>query len=257
MADDARIDLPQNKEGICFTCGYMGAYLPGQGDIPAAGSMLLFEATWSLRESGELWRAGASAELSTMPQCARLVREPIEELAELLSQGRRKAAATRDVLKKNRECEKWCQYTPHFSPKEHLVEARMLEIEKMRREQAELIADVQRQVMVEQTKIAAEHAKTAQLQGDILSRMEAHERESSRETTKFNRWFVALAVVAAILALGQIVVPDGLPLISYRPGQDIHIVLEEPTRSPSPVAEALTPPPSLGPTPPRASPQPQ
>jgi hypothetical protein len=212
MADESRLDLPHDTEGICFTCGYMGAYLPGQGDVPAAGSMLIFEATWGLRERGELWRAGASAELSTMPQCARLVHDPIKELSDLLLQDMERTAATREVLRKNRGCEKWCQYTTHFSPKEHLQEARMLEIEKMRQEQTKMIADITQRGQESMIQISE---ATRQVSADHLELA----KTVNRSSTWYQRAFLALALVALTLALAPLAYPNGFSgLTEHAPG---------------------------------------
>lgn len=125
-------------------------------------------------------------------------------------------AAVRRVLRVPREqCVeegKWYAYVEYFDPKWHYEDWRMLELEKLRQEQAKMMADVQQALLTEQAAIAAEHARTAEAHKAIFER-------SERQATWFQRAFIALAIVALTLALAPLAYPNGVAwLVDHAPG---------------------------------------
>ncbi len=136
-----------------------------------------------------------------------------------------------------------------------------MELEKLRQQQAQMIADAeqrgqesQRQIMQAHKEVTEKLASIATDQGEASARQE-------KSNTRFNRLFLAIGLFAVLLALAPLAYPDGVgPVVDHAPwaveprSQPIVIVLPSPVASDEPT---LTPTPSLGSSPGMASPQPQ
>lgn len=78
-----------------------------------------------------------TGEIDCMPVCfmrvADLPRE-VERILQSPTESIGKADATSRVFNLNRVCESWCQYTPGFDPKDHLIEFKARRLEHDRQE---------------------------------------------------------------------------------------------------------------------------
>ena len=123
-----------SNEGKCKTCGFLSLYPPTAN----VATPKYFEVVEENRESGRVEKVTPSdfqgpviAEIRCYKREVNLVQECLEkakkENCELMK-------ASLMVFEKDRQCPKWYQYTPGFSPKEHLDELKGAELEKSRRD---------------------------------------------------------------------------------------------------------------------------
>jgi hypothetical protein len=122
-------------------------------------------------------------------------------------------AAMRQVFQQARGesgggCGSWYEWVEYFDPTWHYEDWRMLELERSRQALARDIAELDLRSAEEQTKIAEQHAKTA----DALLELS---RRSDDQTKRYNFLFAAIAVIALVLALGQIAYPNGIDGVHF------------------------------------------
>ena len=118
----------------------------------------------------------------------------------------------------------------------------MERLEELRQQNALKIAELESQartdmitILAEQTKIAIEHAKTAEALRELSERSDNQGSAFNKQTTTFNKSFVLLGFIALVLALGQIFYPSGISGI-HSPFAAIEtpIVVVLPTTQPLP-----------------------
>jgi len=108
---------------------------------------------------GSLHAIEGSGSISTKPVCMKQI--PIgKEIDTIATSGSPSEAfkrileeACKQVFNADRACKEWIQYTPGFSPKEHLVEEKVLTLEEMRKAQDERLSEMSRQVQENSRKI--------------------------------------------------------------------------------------------------------
>ena len=132
------------------------------------------------------------------------------------------------VIKKNRtgSCYDFFIYVQGLDPVWHYQDRLMQTLEELRRANALKIANLELEMMKEQAKIAAEHAKTASVLNVVFERSERQADQYNRQTRTFNFWFLAVGFVAIVLALAPLLFPRGLPWIADRlNGEDSPVIV--------------------------------
>jgi hypothetical protein len=137
------------------------------------------------------------------------------------------------VLDEDRKCPLWHGWHEGFSPKEHLEEERLAQLEEARRANDLKIAELDQRsqdathaMMEEHTKISAEHAKTAEALRDISARNE-------RQTSWFNGFFLIIGLAALILAIAAFAYPNGATwVVDHAPGAERDVTTPVPQSTP-------------------------
>src|SRR5437773_8746689 len=159
----------------CITCGFLCKYVPGD-DVPTPK---FFEMESKDREIGkayELTISRTSGRASSVPACFRGVEDAQNDFARITS--RSSSDQFYEIVNRDRQCDKWIQYEPGFSPMDHLQDLRMNELE------------LKRQVF--------EHG------------MEADNKSFMGELHRSNRNLqIFLAIVVAIFTIAQMAFPNG------------------------------------------------
>ena len=130
----------QTLEGRCISCGYLCKRI----DLLTA---TVFEASAEDRSYFNLVSHPESPR-STRIWCfvyKETLYEEFEKLTELYGRTRDNAQISGEIITRDINCPKWISYKPFMSPKEHLEEFKMLELEQ-RREDFELkLEEINRQ----------------------------------------------------------------------------------------------------------------
>ena len=193
--------LGKDYPGTCLSCGLLGFTRPPAYNDPISRVQ---ELSADRRWYGN--RLTHVARLYCFEKMARIQAEVDEEEEQIRAtdsfkpeseEDTERAQAMRAVFTRPRpKCTDqgaWYQYVDFLDPKWHFEDRRTMELERLRQEQAKMIANMQK----EQSVTAAEHAKTA----------EAHKRLfelSDRKNTLFWWAFIVLAVISLIVALGNL-----------------------------------------------------
>ena len=242
----------EDFRGRCHGCGFLAKRAVGPRQLP--------EVWFEMREEDRMWGMAFThvpdtwiGQISTMPVCYRLQRPeiwPLEAGAELPGDGDHNREIATAQFTRDRKCGAWMAYQHGMSPRDHLVEWKTLELERMRREHEDRLAEITTTVLIEQATAAAEHAKTAEAHLKIA---EAHkataenlvivsekvhrlQEEGGQSSLRYNRRFLFLAglsAVLSVLALGQLVFPNGVPGIRWDDNSGTIVVLT-PTPLPTP-----------------------
>jgi hypothetical protein len=181
----------------CVSCGFLGKH-----------RFSWFEVTLEERALGSL--AKANAEPRVVPGCIRgvadLARERDGNLAALRENGepvadaegnvnvRAERQALLEVLNLDRRCSDWYPYTPGFSPKEHLEELRMAQLEQERRDHELALAQLRRDSDERGDKIA-----------ESLRQVTV---ETAKFTTKWTYFAFGVAVLGVALVAAAYFFPD-------------------------------------------------
>ncbi|MEE8346665.1 MAG: hypothetical protein V3S20_04885 [Dehalococcoidia bacterium] len=185
-----------------------------------------------------------------MPWCYKnVVPGPFGELTELLFERKEQDVPSPNigpadaivVLKKDRQCRLWQSFHPGRTLDQHYDEWRMLEIEKMRREQTELMM-----------RIMEDHKQITENLAEISESQASLQEAEGATNTRFNVLFVIIASLTFLLALTPLAYPDGIDwIVDHAPGATNNQALVEvaPTPGSSPSVVAPTPTLSLGSTP--------
>jgi hypothetical protein len=104
---------------------------------------------------------------------------------------------TKKVLQEDRQCPKWHQYTPGFSPQQHLEEERALELE-LKRQQFEQRMDKENK--------------------EFTVRLDVRNR-------RFQFWLAVVlgifAIAEVLAAFVQVAFPNGWPWLMHKVGADV------------------------------------
>ncbi len=176
--------------GRCVSCGFLAKHRDRW-----------HEATEEERETGTLLQGGAGweHEINTVPACfVRAADLPAEYQAGLRTPAESLESgdtvlrrATLNIVTRDRGCPQWYPYSPGFSPKEHLEELRMMQLEDERRKHDLELAALQREA--DQRSLA------------IADALRATTDATAQFTTKWTYIAVGLAAAALIvLAIGYI-----------------------------------------------------
>jgi ElaB/YqjD/DUF883 family membrane-anchored ribosome-binding protein len=98
------------------------------------------------------------------------------------------------IINRDRGCPEWYPYTPGFSPKEHLEELRMRQLEEDRRKHDLELARLQRE---------AEERSQA-----VAEALRAATEATGRFTTKWGYIAVGIAILALLLVAAGYLFPD-------------------------------------------------
>jgi len=114
----------------CITCGFLCKYVPGD-DVPMPK---FFEMEKEEREKSLAFRPTITyrGDVASVPACFRGVDDVQSNFASITS--RSPSDKFYEIINRNRQCKKWKQYDPGFSPIDHLQEWRMNELELKRQE---------------------------------------------------------------------------------------------------------------------------
>jgi hypothetical protein len=201
----ARYPGNQNR---CVSCGFFGKH-----KIDWLEVSLEERATGVLRTAEAGW--------FTQPACIRGAADLAEERGKNLAErqaGQSLADAERnanmagvresllDVLNFDRECPEWYPYTPGFSPKEHVEQLQMMQLEADRRTHELQLAKLR----AEADQRAAE---AAQRSVEISTKLHEVSKETARFTTHWTYVAVALAGAALLVILANYLFPDAGPAI--------------------------------------------
>lgn len=133
----------KDREGKCISCGFLAKFDAHYEGPPP----YIYEMPPRGRDTGEVSgiRLWANREILGFPQCYANVANLWGEIdSATRAGGMDRFAAAREVFSKERHCAKWHQYTPGFSPQQHLEEERMLELELKRQQFEKQMADDQK-----------------------------------------------------------------------------------------------------------------
>ena len=121
----------QESDGRCASCGFLSQFDAHLDGPPPH----LYEYPSRDREQGgpTVVRLAKDRLIYTFPRCYRNCLDIFQEISMLEKDGTSSVLATLEVLKEDRQCQKWHPYTPGFSPQEHLEDIRMQELELARR----------------------------------------------------------------------------------------------------------------------------
>ncbi len=118
------------RSGWCLSCGFLAK-------APAVESKYTSippfqEIAYGERDIGGVWsQPGSSKGTDAVVICFRLVPDFVEDLRKELQEGADGERISQAVIRKDRDCCKWYPYTPGFTPKEHLEELKIAQLERM------------------------------------------------------------------------------------------------------------------------------
>src|SRR6185436_20538026 len=127
----------------CITCGFLCKHVP-DGDIPTPK---FFEMDSANRKSGEVFRHTVNSFRGSVyahPMCFRGIDTVNRELETASDSNTRFL----EIATKERQCGKWILYEHGFSPKDHLQDLRMNELELKRQQFQKQMADDQNNLML-------------------------------------------------------------------------------------------------------------
>jgi hypothetical protein len=188
--------MAEQERGRCVSCGFVGRH-----------AFEWYEVSQDERDTGRLYTATPDGRrsrttLGCIKNAANLVQERGEKLtirlagrpiadAEGIVDVAAEYGALRDVLTTDRQCSKWYPYTQGFSPKEHVEELRMMQLEEDRRKHDLSLAQLQSQSDERAVSIAESlHQVTVSLKDVTV--------ETGRFTTKWTYIAFAVAALAVI-----------------------------------------------------------
>ena len=131
--------------GRCVNCGFLGK-LRRQIDAET----IVYEATRYNRENGALWRYSGwpnPRDISTQINCFRNAANLQKELVDALTMaGQQDREAenkhTLAIIGETRKCKSWYQWTEYSSPKEHLEEMKIEQLQRFNRNMSIFLAIV-------------------------------------------------------------------------------------------------------------------
>jgi hypothetical protein len=185
--------MAEQDKGRCVSCGFIGRH-----------AFEWFEVSQGERDTGNLYtatRGGISTKLGCIRNAANLAQERGEKLAIRLAgksivdaEGIVDVAAEyealRDVLNTDRQCSEWYPYTQGFSPKEHVEQLQMMQLEEDRRQHDLALAQLQGK--------ADERAVTI---AESLHNVTVTLKDVTIATGKFTTKWTYIAFVVAVLAV--------------------------------------------------------
>jgi len=193
----------------CWSCGFCGYRRTGTLERVEVLDADMRQ-TGELQDGMDLW---CWQEQSHLPRETDESEETFDQRTKFYDNMRTKrSAAVREVLEKPRplcvERKKWHGYRDGLDIKDHYDEWHTMQLEELRQQQTVMMV----KIAEEQTKIAAEHARTAEAHKVIFER-------ADRESGWFQRAFFMLALIALVLALAPLAYPSGLSwLTDHAPG---------------------------------------
>ena len=122
-------------EGMCSACGFLSKRTESRGGV----TQTYYETTHNERASADLFTHSPdkfTGPVDSLPFCFRNAASLTTELGQISTANESLSTqqAMQRVIRKDRKCPKWYPYTPDYSPKEHLEEFKMLELERRREE---------------------------------------------------------------------------------------------------------------------------
>lgn len=188
-----------SERGACYNCGFLC-----RKDVLNTHLALFYEISEEDRKNGRFFTLASPG----APRCFRGV-DIGREITDATGlpdypirtdeHQQKQNAAAKQVLETNRQCKLWFPYTPGMSPKEHLEEFKILEMERDRKEWQERL-----------------EANRREWQKELVAL-------EKRENKRINRVMIWLAVAAAILAVAEVaaavssLTPDSLLWRSFWP----------------------------------------
>ena len=149
--------------------------------------------------------------------------------------------SNRHSLFKERNCLDWFEWIRGLGLEKHLELREMQRLEELRQANQLKMAAIDQALREEQTKIATEHAKTAEA---LLELQRNNTKDSVRlneETGRLSRFNLIIAVVAVVLALGAFAYPNGIDWTNRHLPLQPGTVVTQPTQvSPTVTPAALT-----------------
>jgi len=204
--------------GACISCGYLSQlsrHQLGQHEFNArqraTGHVPSDNTLWCWRRAAHLQREVDEAEQE-------IRQSGTFEAAD--SQDSERATAVRRVVQKGRDCKKWYQWTEHLTPKEHYEEERMLRLAELEQRSMEAM----KAIMESHTAIMKTQAEIAEATRQVAADHKLSFDRSERQATWFQRAFIALAVIALVLALTPLAYPNGIGwLADHAPGAERNV----------------------------------
>jgi hypothetical protein len=195
-----------NTPRTCATCGHLSVR-SYPGSFLCASQIARDQMDFSLGTSeGGTVQSGAVA-------CARHVIDIQKEISEAQKDGH--IAPVAYVIKKERpECaEKWCLFTDGYTPKEHLREQQMLELEQMRRRWEAQQAKDHREFMKALTD--QEDARTEAREAKWRDWEEKRDIAHAKEEASHKKQERLFAFAAIALAVAQVLTMTSDSLIAH------------------------------------------
>src|SRR5689334_16534111 len=116
----------------CYSCGFLGKYVPESKTTPK-----FFEIVQEERMNGKVFTHYVdtlTGPQNAYPVCFRGEKQVHDELLLFRDAATRDRLAVLPIINKDRECRSWCEYTPAFDPKEHLIAMKFQELDDRRKE---------------------------------------------------------------------------------------------------------------------------
>jgi hypothetical protein len=204
-----KADCLEQQAGQCLTCGFLGKRI-----VQHSRMWPVFEADPSDRQSGNLFtQATATASHNeTAPFCFRHKADLISEVKRgVADQGEwdripydlRQTVALA-VIEKGRGCPAWFPYTPGFTPKDHLEDLKMQELEQRRREFEQGVEErrqaFEARLEADRRKWESELSDRAEVsRQQFEEQLEVRRQESGKIITR-------LTILAIVIAVWQLIV---------------------------------------------------
>jgi F0F1-type ATP synthase membrane subunit c/vacuolar-type H+-ATPase subunit K len=194
LYETASARYPESERHRCRSCGFL-----------AKKRDLWHEVTDEERDLGDLHGSTGRSyeqEINLRPACFRhafgLGQEWKDAVAAAEADIRWPALpavfrAGRTILDRDRECQKWCPYTPGFSPKDHFEELRMMQLEEDRRKH---------NVELAQLRAASDERGLAlgRTLADITTKLHDVASRTERFTTTWTYFALGIAITALLIA---------------------------------------------------------
>lgn len=154
MPDEDDLRSKEN-EGRCVSCGFLSR----DTESHESGRPEVTSASRRTGRFGSGWFPEPMCSREVADLCSAALAEPTPQGSDTRTCNPSQILA---VIRKDRKCPSWFQYEPLHSPKEHAEMQRMIEIEKMRQENARILAEMEREQRISAEKIQADSVKIAE-----------------------------------------------------------------------------------------------
>jgi hypothetical protein len=125
-----------------------------------------------------------------------------------------RVVAITEVLQKDRSfCVSegaWYEWVEGFSPQWHYEDWRMMKVEELRQAQTKMIADAEERGRMGVLEVVQAHKEvTEKLAGIATDQVSVSDRQE-KSNRRFNRLFVAIGLLALVLAVAPLAYPNGI-----------------------------------------------
>lgn len=195
--------------GNCINCGYLFQHSRTQegehefkarqreyGQLPSQNTLRCF------RHAADLTEEVKAAEVEVSQEEAWTPEHDGDD---------RRATAVRRVIQKDRNCDRFYAWVEHFGPKWHYEDWRMRDLEEMRASNRMEIANMQKRSNDTLAQITKDHKETTEALKAIV-------KDANEDSNRWQFGFLAMTVVALVVAVGALAYPNGADWLQWVPG---------------------------------------